>query len=129
MLMNLNKLLWGIASIFIVYSGIYYSHHLKFIQFKFKTILKSLFICKNKASGISPYQSLAISLAAKIGVGSLAGVALAIYKGGVGSLFWLWITAFISAPSSFSEVVLGVIITKKIKMSIKEGHLTILKKD
>ncbi|MFA5602410.1 MAG: alanine/glycine:cation symporter family protein [Bacilli bacterium] len=113
MLINLNKLLWGIASIFIIYSGIYYSFHLKFIQFRFKTIFKSFFTIKNKAKGISPYQSLAMSLAAKIGVGSLAGVALAIYKGGVGSLFWLWMTAFISAPSSFSEAVLGVIYHKK----------------
>lgn len=121
MLLIIDKMLWGIASILIVYSGIYYTFKLNFIQFKIKWIIGILKIKNKNKKGISPYQALAISLGAKIGVGSLAGIALAIYKGGTGSLFWIWITAFISAPNAFSESLLGVIFREKDQADVYKG--------
>ena len=87
----INTILWSFATLFLISCGFYYSFKLKFIQFKFGKILKSIkseHIVKN---GISPFKSLTLSLAARIGVGSLAGVALGIYKGGIGIIFWLLI--------------------------------------
>jgi AGCS family alanine or glycine:cation symporter len=121
MIIIIDKILWGMASILIVYSGFYYTFKLNFIQFRIRNIINSLKIKDKNINGISPYQTLAISLGAKIGVGSLAGIALAIYKGGVGSLFWLWITAFISAPNAFSESLLGVIFREKDQKDIYKG--------
>lgn len=116
----LNKVLWAIATIFIVLSGLYFTFSLKGVQFKIKTMFKSLFI-KEETSGIKPYQTLMMVLAGRIGVGSIAGVALAIYLGGVGSIFWMWIIAFIGAANSFVETVLGVIYKEKDENNVYKG--------
>ncbi len=62
-----------------------------------------------------------MSLGARIGVGSLAGIALAIYKGGPGSVFWIIATVFIVAPNAFSESVLSVIYRKKESKDVYIG--------
>lgn len=107
MLKIFDSVLWAIALVFIVYSGVYFTFKLKFVQFRFKDMFVNL-IKKNKNSGISPFESLMMVLGGRIGVGSIAGIALAIYLGGIGSIFWMWIVGFLSAPSAFAETVLGV---------------------
>jgi len=110
--MNFNKLLWSITTILMIYNGIYFTFKLKGIQFRFKDIFKSL-KKSNSDDTISPFETLTMALAGRIGVGSLAGVALSIYVGGVGTIFWMWVTALICAPNAFSESVLGVLYHKK----------------
>lgn len=110
--MILNKILWAIATALIIVSGIFFTIKLNGVQFKLKDIFKS--IKKDKdSSGITPFQTLSMALAGRIGVGSLAGVALSIYIGGIGSIFWMWVTAFLCAPNAFSEGLLGVLYHKK----------------
>ena len=108
MLGILNSILWMLATIFIVISGIYFTYHLNFVQFHFKRMFKNLFE-KENIKGIKPFQTLMMVLAGRIGVGSIAGVALAINLGGVGAIFWMWVIAFISAANSFAETVLGIV--------------------
>lgn len=120
MLIIINKLLWAVATVFIVLSGIYFTISLKGVQFNIKNMLKSLFK-KEKTDGIKPYQTLMMVLAGRIGVGSIAGVALAIYLGGIGSIFWMWIIAFIGAANSFAETVLGIIYKEKDEENIYKG--------
>lgn len=108
MVIILNKILWAIATVFIVILGIYFTWRLKGIQFDVKNIIRSFKPQKEDQKGISPFSSLMMVLAGRIGVGSIAGVALAIYIGGVGSIFWMWIIAFIAASSTFVETVLGM---------------------
>ncbi len=110
--MILNKILWAITTALIIVSGIYFTIKLNGVQFKFKDIFKSIKKDKN-TGGITPFQTLSMALAGRIGVGSLAGVALSIYIGGIGSIFWMWVTAFLCAPSAFSEGLLGVLYHKK----------------
>ena len=62
-----------------------------------------------------------MALAGRIGVGSLAGVALSIYIGGIGSIFWMWVTAFLCAPNAFSEGLLGVLYHKKGEDGVHYG--------
>ena len=50
-----------------------------------------------------------ITLAGRIGVGSIAGIALCIYIGGIGSIFWLWVMTIFSAILAYSETVLGLL--------------------
>lgn len=107
MLKLIDSILWAIATIFIVYCGVYYTYKLNFVQFRFWDMFKNLFSKKNK-DGISAFESLMMVLGGRIGVGSIAGIALSIYMGGVGSIFWMWIVGFLSAPSAFAETVLGV---------------------
>lgn len=106
MLKIFDCILWAMATIFIVYSGIYFTFKLKFVQFRFKDMFKNLF--KKSNNGISAFESLMMVLGGRIGVGSIAGIALAIYLGGVGSIFWVWVIGFLSAPSAFAETLLGV---------------------
>ncbi len=77
------------------------------VQFRFISMFKALKPTRKKSDGISSFQSLTMSLAARVGVGSLAGVALAIYIGGPGSIFWMWICAFLTAAASFTESTLA----------------------
>lgn len=57
---------------------------------------------------ISQYQALTTALAATVGVGNIAGVATAIYFGGPGALFWMWITGLVGMASKYAEAFLGV---------------------
>lgn len=102
----MSRILWSLGTILILVSGIYFSIKLRGVQFRYKDIKNSF---SNSGSGISPFKSLTMALGARIGVGSLAGVSLAIYLGGYGSIFWMWVVAIISSSNAFCEVVLGMI--------------------
>ena len=119
MLKIIDSILWAIATILMVYSGIYFTYKLKFVQFNFKEMFKN--IIKKEDNSISPFESLMMVLGGRIGVGSIAGIALAIYLGGIGSIFWMWIIGFISAANSFSETTLGVKYQEKDKNLYKGG--------
>ena len=110
---QINTIIWGIATIFLICCGLYYTFNLKFIQLNFKKIFNSLKKSDSDKNGISPFKTLTLALAARIGVGSLAGIALGIYKGGIGVVFWIWLSAFITLPNSFVESTLSVIYHEK----------------
>jgi AGCS family alanine or glycine:cation symporter len=57
---------------------------------------------------ISPFNALMTSLAATIGTGNIAGVATAIFLGGPGAIFWMWMTALVGMATKFAEAVLAV---------------------
>lgn len=119
MLKIMDSILWAIATTLMVYSGIYFTYKLKFVQFNFKEMLKN--IIKKENDSISPFESLMMVLGGRIGVGSIAGIALAIYLGGIGSIFWMWIIGFISAANSFAETTLGVKYQEKDNNLYKGG--------
>ncbi|ASK27381.1 alanine/glycine:cation symporter family protein [Neisseria chenwenguii] len=53
--------------------------------------------------GITPFQAFVTGLASRVGVGNIAGVAIAISVGGPGAVFWMWLVAFIGMSSAFAE--------------------------
>ena len=111
---KLLSITWYIASILIMYSSIKYSYKYKFIQLKISKLIEAI---KSKSkNNISPLSSLCISLAAKIGVGSLSGIALCLYYGGLGAIFWLCIISLIIPINTYLECILG------IKYREKEGN-------
>ena len=105
MIKVLNSVLWSVAVISIIYCGILYTYKLHFIQFRFKDMLKNLL---NKRHNASSLGALMISLGGKIGVGSIAGISLAISLGGEGTVFWIWIIGVLCAPIVFAETILGI---------------------
>lgn len=111
----INAVLWACATILIVLSGAYFSKILKFPQFKIKKIFKSLL--KSNHKGVTPVKTLFLTLAGRIGVGSIAGVALAIYIGGPGTIFWMWVIALISAVLAYCETLMAI----KYKVNVN-GH-------
>lgn len=98
-----NRFIWLFVMVLILFFGIYFSFVLNGVQFKFKSMFKSVFHGDSSSFGI-----LMTSLAGRIGVGSIAGVCLSIYIGGVGSIFWMWVSTFFCSVITYSEVVLGV---------------------
>ncbi|SFH74398.1 alanine/glycine:cation symporter family protein [Modicisalibacter xianhensis] len=61
-----------------------------------------------KEGEVSPFNALMTSLSATIGTGNIAGVATAIFLGGPGAVFWMWITALVGMATKFAEAVLAV---------------------
>ena len=87
-------LLIAVSVIFTIYAA--------FPQFRLKKMMQAM-QKKNEDCLISPAASLMIALSARIGVGTLAGTGLAIYLGGPGSIFWMWISAIITSAATFAE--------------------------
>lgn len=100
----MKNIIWAIASSLIIFSGVYFSFSLKFPQFKFKKMFKF-----NKSS----FKTLMLTLGGRIGVGSISGIALCIYYGGVGSLFWMWLFSIVGASTTMAETVLGLVYKKE----------------
>ena len=121
LLNRINEIMWIIAAFVIFISGIYFTIKLKFVQFNFKRMFKSLNKKSTNKNSITPKQALMMVLAGRVGVGSISGVALAIYTGGVGSIFWMWIAALFAVTNSFGETVLGIKYKEKDKGDIYKG--------
>lgn len=113
--------LWLIATIMIFLSGIYFSFKLGFIHLNFKQMIEAIRQKKNNEDGISLFQSLTMSLAGRIGVGSLSGIALAIYLGGPGVIFWIWLTSLLCSTNAFAESVLAIVFRRKDNGNIYRG--------
>ena len=65
-------------------------------------------IAEDKDGDISPFQALMTELSATIGTGNIAGVATAIYFGGPGAVFWMWVVALFGMATKYAEAVLAV---------------------
>ena len=119
MLKIITDVLWSTAIVLLMGGGIYFTIKLNFPQFKIRKMFKGL---KNDhVQEVSPIKSLMMSLAARIGVGSLAGIALAIYIGGPGTIFWIWLTSIFTSVNSFCESYMGVKYQEKDDKAYKGG--------
>ena len=61
----------------------------------------------NEPGDVSHFQALTTALSATVGIGNIAGVAIAIHWGGPGALFWMWMTAALGMAVKYSEVTLA----------------------
>ncbi len=89
--------------------GLYFTVRMRFIQVRhFPYMFRVLAGSRRAGEGqISSFQALATSLAARVGTGNLAGVAIAITMGGPGAVFWMWMVAFLGMSTSFIESTLA----------------------
>lgn len=115
----ITDILWSVAIIFLLGGGLYFSIKLGFPQLKIKSLFKGFKGDSN--GGVSPFKSLTMSLAARVGVGSLAGIALAIYIGGPGTIFWIWLTGIITSINTYCESYLGAKYQEKDQNAYKGG--------
>ncbi len=120
-LSKINDYIWIIAALVIFVSGVYFTFKLKFLQFNFKKMFKSLKVKNYDDNSISPKSALMMVLAGRVGVGSISGVALAIYTGGVGAIFWMWMAALFAVTNTFGETVLGIKYKEKDEDNIYKG--------
>ena len=92
-------------------AGIYFTLALKGLQFRYMGLAFKLAFGKQEQEAvgdISHFQSLMTALAATMGTGSIAGVAMAMMVGGVGAVFWMWVTALIGMTLKYAEALLAV---------------------
>ncbi|MDL2284703.1 sodium:alanine symporter family protein [Oxalobacter sp. OttesenSCG-928-P03] len=62
----------------------------------------------DKSGDITPFNALMTAMAAHVGTGNIAGVATAVYYGGPGAIFWMWVIAVIGMGTMFCEATLAV---------------------
>lgn len=110
----LNAFAWGpVMLAFFIITGAYLSFKTGFVQLKlglvFKRTLGSLFIGRERRGGaLTPFQAMTTALAGTVGTGNISGVALAMFAGGAGAVFWMWVSAFLGMCTKYAEIVLAV---------------------
>ena len=93
-------------------TGIYMTFKLGFPQLK--RILHGIRVTRGDydqvedEGDLNHFKALSTALAATVGIGNIAGVAIAIYYGGPGALFWMWITAFFGTALKYAECTLAL---------------------
>lgn len=101
--------------LFLLIIGIYITFKTSFIQIFnlgdiFRETIGSFFkksIKKDKIN-ITPFQAMSTALGGTMGVGNIVGIGTAMVLGGVGSIFWMWVSAFFGMAVKYSEIVLSV---------------------
>ncbi len=111
-LKSVNSLVWGPAMLaLILLTGLFLMLGLRLMPL---LAIKSAFrlLIRGRSSHhegeIMPFQALMTSLSATIGTGNIAGVATAIFLGGPGALFWMWLTALVGMATKYAEAVCAV---------------------
>lgn len=113
---TINGYLWGSVLIYLLSGcGIWFTLRLKGLQFThFFHMFTLLKLSRSSSSeGISSFQALCTSLAARVGTGNLMGVAVAITLGGAGAVFWMWLIALVGMATAFAESTLGQLYKEK----------------
>ena len=106
---TINGLLWGQVLIYLLVGvGIYFTLRLGFIQIRqFRHAIDVLKSGKDIENGLSSYQVFCTSMAARVGTGNMAGVAVALAAGGPGAIFWMWLIALFGMSTAFVESTLA----------------------
>ena len=114
---KLNSFVWGpIMLVLLVGTGIFLTFRTGWIQVRWfgyimKNTVGSLFSKSGKkdhGSNLSPFQAVTTALAGTVGTGNIAGVTGAIFAGGPGAVFWMWVSAFFGMCTKYSEIALAM---------------------
>ena len=100
--------------IVLIVGGIYFTIRTKGAQFRlFRSQIKAVTEKPSEGKGVSSFQALMVSTASRVGTGNIIGVSTAICLGGFGSVFWMWIIAFVGGASALIESTLAQIYKKR----------------
>ena len=112
----INSFAWGpIMLVLLVGTGIFLSFRTGFVQvrrfgYAMRNTVGSLFKKSRKDHGknLSPFQAMTTALAGTVGTGNIAGVTGAIFVGGPGAVFWMWLSAFFGMCTKYAEIALAL---------------------
>lgn len=122
----INSFVWGPFMLaLLVGTGVFLSVKTRFLQvrkfgFIMKNTLGSLFAKKSDkdhGNNLSPFQAVTTALAGTVGTGNIAGVTGAIFVGGPGAVFWMWVSAFFGMCTKYAEIALAM----KYRVTDKDG--------
>jgi AGCS family alanine or glycine:cation symporter len=110
--------IWTIMVPILFGVGLLLTIRIGFLQFtRLGTSFKVMFSRRSRKGGgegdVSPFAAVSTALAATVGNGNIAGVATALYWGGPGAIFWMWVCGFLGMATKFSEAFLGVLYREK----------------
>lgn len=105
-----------VLPILLVGGGLYFSFKTNFVQLRLlKESIKVVSEPTKDEKSMSSFQALMVSTASRVGTGNIVGVSTAVCIGGAGSVFWMWLVAFVGAASAFVESTLAQIYKKRDK--------------
>ena len=111
---NLSNFLWGnfgVANL-VIGGGIFFLLYSRLTPFRYFKhafdILLGKYDDPSDDGQISHFQALSTALSSTVGIGNIAGVAVAISLGGPGALFWMWISALVGMATKFFTCSLGI---------------------
>ena len=110
-----NNILWSyVLIIVLVGCGIWFTLSTKFVQVRLlpemlRVLTEGIGAKGSGKEAISSFQAFCVSTASRVGVGNIAGVAIAIVTGGPGAVFWMWAIAFLGCATGFVESTLAQI--------------------
>lgn len=126
---KINGFVWGpVMLVLLVGTGVYLTIRTGGIQVRYfgfilKNTIGSLFAKKGKDHGanLSPFQAVSTAMAATVGTGNIAGVTGAIFVGGPGAVFWMWVSAFFGMCTKYSEIALAMKYRVKDENGVYKG--------
>ena len=109
-----NNVLWSyVLIVMLVGLGLWFSFRTGFVQIRHLREMVRLVAegatAKTKKGHISTFQAFCVSTASRVGVGNIAGIAIAVVVGGPGAVFWMWVIALLGAATGFVESTLAQI--------------------
>ena len=111
---HVNEILWSYFLIVLLIGlGLYFTFRTGFVQIRYLVEMVRLLAegvgTQRMGNQISSFQAFCVSTASRVGVGNIAGVAIAIVLGGPGAIFWMWIVAVVGSATGFVESTLAQI--------------------
>lgn len=108
-----NNVLWSyVLIVMLVGLGLWFSFRTGFVQIRHLREMVRLVAegatAKTKKGHISTFQAFCVSTASRVGVGNIAGIAIAVVVGGPGAVFWMWVIALLGAATGFVESTLEI---------------------
>ena len=105
---------WGLPLLIILIGGgLYLLIRIKFLPFRYLghaiAVLRGKYDSESDAGEITHFQALTTALSATVGMGNIAGVAVAIAIGGPGAVFWMWVSAVIGMSTKFFTATLAIL--------------------
>lgn len=105
---------WGLPLLIILIGGgLYLLIRIKFLPFRYLghaiAVLRGKYDNENDEGEITHFQALTTALSATVGMGNIAGVAVAIAIGGPGAVFWMWVSAVIGMSTKFFTASLAIL--------------------
>lgn len=118
-----NTIMWALPMVIIILAiGLYFTIRMAVPQLRLVgDMVGQLFRGGRTSAGISSFEAFAMALGGRIGVANIAGVAAAMFMGGPGALFWMWVTAFLGAPVAVAESSLAQLYKHKVKGEFRGG--------
>lgn len=105
----INEYLWSFVTLVLVGGAIYFTLRSRGVQFRHLRDMVRITLGRDtkEKNTLGSFQAFAVSLASRVGTGNLAGVASAIFVGGPGAVFWMWVMAVFGAATAFVEATLA----------------------